>query len=171
MKSVYEYLDYRNYLKDFYEEMKGRHGYFTYRYFGNRVGIDPSYLLKVILKSRHLSEKSVLRISAFCGLSDNEAEYFYTLVHFVKARSQREGKLLFEKLLSIRYVKSHRLVERQYEYFRTWYHQVVRSIRKNFDFKDNFALSGRQLSSFCPDQLYAESKGYRLLWGKRLPEH
>ena len=115
MKSVFEYLDYRNFLKDFYEERKGRQGFFSYRYFGDKVGIDPSYLLKVLLKSRHLSEASIARVSSFCGHSDTETEYFTTLVHFAKARSQSESKLLFEKLLTIRYVKSRRLLERQYE--------------------------------------------------------
>jgi uncharacterized protein (TIGR02147 family) len=146
MKSVFEYLDYRIFLKDFYEEQKERHGYFSYRYFGNRVGIDSSYLLKVILKSRHLSEKTVTAVSDFCGLTGNEAEYFHLLVHFGKARSQRESKLLFEKLLTIRNVKSRRLLERQYEYFRTWYHPVVRSVLEYFDFEGDFALLGRQLS-------------------------
>ncbi len=146
MKSVFEYLDYRAYLKDFYDERKAQHSFFSYRYFGDKVGIDPSYLLKVMLKSRHLSEKSIPRVSAFCGLAGNEVEYFSTLVHFVKAQSQSESKLLFEKLLSIRYVKSRRLIEQQYEYFHTWYHPVVRSVLEYFDFKDDYALLGRQLS-------------------------
>lgn len=146
MKSVFEYLDYRAYLKDFYEEKKTRHGFFSYRYFGNKVGIDSSYLLKVLLKSRHLSENSIPRVCAFCGLDGNEAEYFTTLVHFVKARTQNESKLLFEKLLSIRFVKSRRILEQQYEYFRTWYHPVVRSVLEYFDFKDDYTLLGKQLS-------------------------
>lgn len=146
MKPVFEYLDYQTYLKDFYEDRKGRQGFFSYRYFGDKVGIDSSYLLKVMLKSRHLSEASIPRVSAFCGLTGAEAEYFSTLVHFSKARSQNESKLLFEKLLSIRYVKSRKLVERQYEYFRTWYHPVVRSVLEYYDFKGDYALLGKQLS-------------------------
>jgi uncharacterized protein (TIGR02147 family) len=146
MKPVFEYLDYRTYLKDFYEDRKGRQGFFSYRYFGDKVGIDPSYLLKVMLKLRHLSEKSIPRICAFFGLAGTEAEYFATLVCFVKARSQSESKMLFEKLLSIRYVKSRRLVEEQYEYFRTWYHPVVRAVIEYFDFKDDYALLGQRLS-------------------------
>lgn len=146
MKSVFEYLDYRVYLKDFYDERKARQEFFSYRYFGDKVGIDSSYLLKVMLKSRHLSEKSIAKVSAFCGLTGNEAEYFSTLVHFVKATTQSESKLLFEKLLSIRYVKSRKLLDKQYEYFRVWYHPVVRSVLEYFDFKDDFALLGKQLS-------------------------
>lgn len=146
MKSVFEYLDYRNYLKDFYEEQKERHSFFSYRYFGDKVGVDPSYLLKVMLKSRHLSDKSVPRICTFCKLVETEADYFTTLVQFVKAKSTQEEKRLFEKLISIRYVKSHHLLEQQYEYFKTWYHPVVRSLLEYFDFHDDFALLGRKLS-------------------------
>jgi uncharacterized protein (TIGR02147 family) len=146
MKPVFEYLDYRTYLKEFYDERKEKNSYFSYRIFGSKVGIDPSYLLKVILKCRHLSEESITRVNTFCGLTGTEAEYFHTLVHFIKAKSQQESKLHFEKLLSIRYVKSCRLVEQQYEYFCTWYHPVVRSVLEYFDFKNDYALLGRQLS-------------------------
>lgn len=146
MKSVFEYLDYRSYLKDFYEERKEKQGFFSYRYFGDKVGIDASYLLKIVLKSRHLSEKTIRSVSSFCGHSESETEYFHTLVHFAKAKTNQESKLHFEKLLSIRYVKSRRLFEQQYEYFRTWYHPVVRSVIEYFDFRGDFDLLGRQLS-------------------------
>ena len=157
MKSVFEYLDYRAYLKDFYEERKGLQLFFSYRYFGNKVGIDPSYLLKIMLKTRHLSEASIQRVCTFCGLTGNEMEYFRTLVHFLKARSQNESKLLFERLLSIRYVKKHQLIEKQYEYFRTWYHPVVRSVLEYFDFKGDFSLLGKQLSPSISSKEASES--------------
>lgn len=146
MKPVFEYFDYRDYLKDFYEERKATHSFFSYRYFGNKVGVDPSYLLKVLLKNRHLSEKSVPRVIAFCGLSGNEAEYFHTLVFFIKAKTQRESRLHFEKLLAIRNVNSTLLEDWQFEYFCTWYHPVIRSILEYFDFKGDYALLGKQLS-------------------------
>lgn len=146
MKPVFEYFDYRDYLKDFYEERKAIHSFFSYRYFGNKVGVDPSYLLKVLLKNRHLSEKSVPKVISFCGLSGAEAEYFHTLVYFIKAKTQRESRLHFEKLLSIRNVNSRLLEDWQYEYFCTWYHPVVRSILEYFDFKGDYALLGKQLS-------------------------
>lgn len=146
MKSVFDYLDYRSYLKDFYEERKEKHEYFSLRFFGNKIGMDPSCLLKIMLKSRHLSDKSIPKVCAYCGFTDTEGAYFQTLVHFVKAKTQSESKMLFEKLLSIRYVKSRRLVEQQYEYFRTWYHPVVRSVLEYFDFKNDYELLGRQLS-------------------------
>jgi uncharacterized protein (TIGR02147 family) len=53
---------------------------------------------------------------------------------------------LFEKLLSLKYVKSRQLLDKQYEYFRTWYHPVVRSVLEYFDFKGDYTLLGKQLS-------------------------
>lgn len=146
MKPIFEYIDYRDFLKDFYEEHKEQHSFFSYRYFGNKVGIDPSYLLKVMLKTRHLAEKSIPKITSFCKLSVNESEYFHTMVLFIKAKSQRESRLHFEKLLSIRYIKNKRLVEWQYEYFSTWYHPVIRSVLEYFDFRDDYTQLGQQLS-------------------------
>lgn len=146
MKSIFEYLDYRCYLKDFYEQRKSSNSCFSYRYFGEKIGIDPSLLLKILLKSRHLAEKSIPRVCAFCGFDELEAEYFHNLVHFVKAKTHRESKLYFEKLFSIKNIKSRHLMEQQYEYFRTWYHPVVRSVLEYFDFKDDYALLGKQLS-------------------------
>jgi uncharacterized protein (TIGR02147 family) len=157
MKPIFEYIDYRDYLKDLYEERKGQHSFFSYRYFGNKVGIDPSYLLKVMLKTRHLSENSIPKIITFCKLTGNEAEYFHTMVLFIKAKSQSESRLHFEKLLSIRYVKNKCLVECQYEYFCTWYHPVVRSVLEYFDFKDDYALLGQQLSPAITEKEARES--------------
>ena len=65
MKSVFDYLDYRTFLKDYYDEQKERHFYFSYRYFGSKTGIDPSYLLKIILKARHLSENRFRQFAVF----------------------------------------------------------------------------------------------------------
>jgi hypothetical protein len=37
MKSVFEYLEYRDFLKDFYEEKKSECSFFSYRLFGTTV--------------------------------------------------------------------------------------------------------------------------------------
>jgi uncharacterized protein (TIGR02147 family) len=44
MKSIFEYLDYRDFLKDFYEEKKAQRSFFSYRLFGAKIGLDACYL-------------------------------------------------------------------------------------------------------------------------------
>jgi uncharacterized protein (TIGR02147 family) len=145
MKSIFEYLDYRAYLKDFYEERKSRQSFFSYRLFGDKVGVDPSYLVKVFIKCRHISHKSIPRFTAFCGLSGKEAEYFEALVHFVKAKSHSQSKLYFEKLLSIKNVNAQQLLPQQYEYYRKWYHSAIRSVLEYYDFRGDYKLLAEQI--------------------------
>lgn len=146
MKSVFEYLDYRVYLKDFYEEKKSVQAFFSYRLFGNKVGVDPSYLAKVFLKCRHISDDSILKFAEFCGLKEKEAEYFEALVHFIKAKSHRKSKLYFEKLISIKSISAQKLVAQQYEYYRKWQHSAVRSLLEYHEFTGDYKALAARLS-------------------------
>ena len=92
MQSVFDYLDYREFLKDFYEKRKQEGSYFSYRLFSSRVGIDASYLAKVIIKTRHISNKSIPAFIKFCGLKGKEADYFENLVYFGKAKSDKQSR-------------------------------------------------------------------------------
>jgi uncharacterized protein (TIGR02147 family) len=146
MKSIFEYLEYRDFLKDFYEEKKSERTFFSYRLFGAKVGMDASYLAKVLIKHRHISNSTIPAIAAFCGLKEKEAEYFETLVHFVKARSHRESKILFEKLLSLKNVSASTLIESQYAFYQKWYHSAIRSILEFYDFRGNYKSLAEQVS-------------------------
>jgi uncharacterized protein (TIGR02147 family) len=146
MKSVFEYLDYRDFLKDFYEEKKSQHSFFSYRLFGAKIGIDPSYLAKVIIKNRNISNDAIDAIAVFCGLKQREADYFETLVHFVKAKSLKESKLLFEKLLSLKNASAKPLLENQYAFYQKWYHSALRSLLEFYDFNGDYKALALQLS-------------------------
>ncbi len=140
MKSIFEYLDYRVYLKDFYEEKKNAQSFFSYRLFGNKVGIDSSYLAKVFLHSRHIADESITAFAVFCGLKEKEAEYFETLVHFSKSKSHKKSKLYFEKLLSIKNINTQKLVAQQYAYYQKWYYSALRSVLEYYEFTGDYKL-------------------------------
>ncbi len=125
MSTVFEYLEYRDFLRDFYEDQKGCHAYFSYRYFGKRIGVDASFLVKVLQKQMHLSTKTIPRLITFLKLGIREAEYFELLVSFNKAKKNSDIKLYFEKLLSYRqpYVKT--LDAEQYSFFKNWYNIAI----------------------------------------------
>ncbi|MGA2507346.1 MAG: TIGR02147 family protein [Chitinispirillaceae bacterium] len=146
MKSVFEYLDYRDFLKDFYEEKKNERTFFSYRLFGTKVGMDASYLAKVLIKHRHVSNNSIGKIALFCGLNEREEEYFEALVHFVKAKSHKESKVLFERLLSLKSVSAKTLVEHQYVFYQKWYNSAIRSILEFYEFRGNYRALAEQLS-------------------------
>ncbi len=121
MESIFEYLEYRDYLKDFYDYHKKKSSFFSFRYFGNKTDIDASFLVKVMQKQMHISNKTIPSLTAFFKLDENEAEYFELLVSYNKAKSQNDIKLYFEKLLSFRSPFVRTLVAEQYEFFKDWY--------------------------------------------------
>lgn len=139
MKPIFEYFDYRVFLKDYYDEKKGRKSFFSYRVFGEKTGMDGSYLAKVLIGARHISDDTIKLCISACGLKGKEAQYFETLVHFAKAKTDKEVKFHFEQLLVLKQVGAQQLLENQFEYYRKWHHSAIRSIFEYFDFRGDFA--------------------------------
>ena len=74
---VFEYLDYRSFLKDMYAYRKRRDPVFSYRYFSGKAGFaSPNFLKLVIDGQRNLSHTSMLKIAKGFGLKGNEMEFY-----------------------------------------------------------------------------------------------
>jgi uncharacterized protein (TIGR02147 family) len=146
MKSVKDYLEYRDFLKDFYDENKNGNPYFSLRYIGNKVSIDASHLVKIFQKQRHIGNKSIEVFIKFCKLSGIEAEYFATLVHFNKSKSDRDSRIYYEKLLTLKGVKAHSLEKSQYEYYSKWYYSAILTLLDFYPFRGDFKMLAAKLS-------------------------
>jgi uncharacterized protein (TIGR02147 family) len=141
---LFGYTDYCAYLRDFYEENRRKHPFFSYRYFGRKVGVDAGNLVKIMQGKRHLSSTGIKQFIEFAKLSGREAKYFETLVRFKKAKNEKENNVLFEKLMAIQRVDPYRLEPMQYEFYREWYHTAVLALVHSFGFKgDCKALAGQ----------------------------
>ena len=145
MKKIFEYLDYRDYLREYYEEKKAENPFFSYKLFGRMVDIDQSYLAKVLIKARHIAEKSIKKFLEYFKFNQQEGEYFETLVHFIKAKSDKQSKLFFEKLLSFKEIRRNVLTVSQYEFYKKWYHSAIRSLLQFYDFRGDYSKLAGQL--------------------------
>src|SRR4051812_26586430 len=67
---VFDFLDYRKYLKAFYEHAKRTSkGRFSYRVFSNQTGVDsPNYLKLIVDGQRNLTPAHAKRVAKFCRL-------------------------------------------------------------------------------------------------------
>ncbi|MBF0432765.1 MAG: TIGR02147 family protein [Fibrobacteria bacterium] len=135
---IYQYFDYRSYLKDYYDFQKSESPFFSYRYIGRKVGMDSSYLIKVLQGELHLSNKKIEPFVKMCGLNEKEASYFETLVLFSKAKTNEESKIHFEKLLTFKEVSSRTLDKEQYEFFMKWYYSAIWSCFNYYQFKGDY---------------------------------
>jgi len=147
MKNIYQYSDYRLFLRDYYNEMKERAG-LTFREFAARAGINaPATLLYVIHGKRSLSARSVMQYIRALGLKKREAEYFRNLVFYNQARTATKRERFLKALMRKRRIKNVFTVESdKYEFYSQWYHSVIRELVNIVDVKDNFLRLGRMVA-------------------------
>jgi hypothetical protein, TIGR02147 len=98
MKPIIEYRDYRQYMRDFYEERK-RCSYFTWREFASLSGfVSPTYLKLVCDGKTRLSKPGIAKVARAMGLEGFDCTYFTLLVKFGNAKTDSEKELALKEL-------------------------------------------------------------------------
>jgi uncharacterized protein (TIGR02147 family) len=136
---VFEYLDYRAFLRDYYVEQKARGRGFSYRVFSKRAALrSPNYLKLVIDGERNLTEPMAARFAEACGLADEDGEYFVDLVGFGQAKNATERAEGYAKLTGFRrYRSTHKLELAQDAYHSHWYLPAIRELATRSDFVED----------------------------------
>ncbi len=129
-KKVTDYTDYRAYLRDYIALRKSEGIHLSNRYFAQKLGINSSSWLTSVLRGRKgLSKETANRMSQILGHNRNETRYFENLVFFNQAKKLEDRNRYFNELTMIRRsARTSVLQEDQFEYYRTWYHSVIRSL-------------------------------------------
>jgi len=145
MPDLLSYLEYRDFLRDAYEERRETTKFFSYRFIGNRVGMDSSYLTRLFQKKIHLGDDLVDRMGAVFGLDGRSLEYFRTLVAFNKARKDQQARVFHEELMRLRGVEYSLVRDDQIVYFSDWVHVALRSLLDCRPFDGDFEALGAAL--------------------------
>ena len=81
-KSLFEYDNYRVYLKDFYESSKAENSHFSLRFFSRLAGFkSQSVLTQVIKGERNISLQSINKFIKALKLSKREGIFFKNLFY------------------------------------------------------------------------------------------
>jgi uncharacterized protein (TIGR02147 family) len=145
MKPIFDYFDYHEYLKDYYDEKKSQNPYFSYRHISSKVKLDAGFLVKVLHGKMHIAEKAIPAFVALCKLSGREAKYFESLVKYGRAKNHADIKEHFENMLALR-TQANVLGVHQYQFYEKWYHTAIWSLLGMETFKGDFALLGARLT-------------------------
>ena len=145
MINLFDYTDYCAFLQDFHNERKKKFPFFSYRFFGQQIGVDPGNLVKILQGKRHLSAAGVKKFIAYAQFPRRESRYFETLVRFKKAKREKDNKVLFEKLLSIQGLEPYRLEPMQYEFYREWRHTAILALIAGIDFRGDCKALARRV--------------------------
>lgn len=134
--NLFHYLDYRKFLKDYYQTAKKTRAGFSLRMFSKKAGFTSSNFFKLVKDGdRNLTEKSVIKFMRGLELNKQEQDFFKNLVHFTQAQSHQEKDFYYKKLLqSQKFNNIKPLEKQQYEFYSTWYHSVVRELIASSEF-------------------------------------
>ena len=129
MKPIIEYSDFRQYMRDYYEERKRRSA-FSWREFSKITGFSSCSYMKVVCDGKSkLSKIGVERVGAAMGLAGFEMEYFRAMVQYGQAESAEAKKEAFRNMLAIAKVHKVRVLEGDlFAYYDSWRNPVVREL-------------------------------------------
>ena len=127
---LFEYSNFRDYIKDYYEFKKEGNPRFSFRMLSQKAGVNSSgYFKSLIDGDKNLSEKLMPSVIKAIDLDDNETDYFATMVRFNQAKKVKDKNILFSKLLSLKQIHSIPIVEEnKHEFYLKWYHSIIREL-------------------------------------------
>ena len=147
MLNVFEYISYRQLLKDLYEAHKKKQSSFSYRYIGQKVGFKSAGFFSNILQGkRNISQNIIFKFAELFKFNKKETEYFELLVLYDQANQHSRKKYYFEKLLAMRKSKVHELTADQYMYFDKWYNVAIRELLNYFPFRGDYQQLAKMLN-------------------------
>ncbi len=143
--NIYEYDDFRLYLKDRYEEKCRADPSYTYRKFAAEAGFtNPGFLNDVIKGRRKLSQDATQKMIKVFDMSETEAEFFRLLVAYRQAKNEERRQEIYRKILFRRnrssFARLNPALNRYYQDFR---YPLIRTAIMAFDFRGDYEALGR----------------------------
>jgi uncharacterized protein (TIGR02147 family) len=138
VEPIFEYTDYREWLRDAFDDFKKRKSVISWRYMAMKLGADPGNLLRVSQGKIHLTLSLVQPMAEFFELSEKETAYWTELVYFGRAKTDAEALNHYEKMQMLKGIPLKRLAKKELEFYRHWYCNAIRSIIGICKFKDDY---------------------------------
>ncbi len=146
LPNVFDYRDYREFLKDFYEFKKDENRIFSHRYIASKIGFDGGFFSKIVSGKRNVNHKMILKFSEVFKLTKREADYFLHLVLFNQAKKQVDKNIYYAKLMSFKEANVKTLGADMFAYYEKWYYTGMRELLNFYPFDGDFDALGKQFN-------------------------
>ncbi len=125
--NVFDYLDYRLFLADFFAFKKSLNRHYSHRLFARKAGINSSgYFSEVLSARRQLPHAQVPAFAKAMDLGEKETAYFGLMVAYGHAKTDAARRSVYALMLAAMPVHVQQVKQSQMEYFAKWYHVAVR---------------------------------------------
>lgn len=145
---ITEYLNYRQFLKDFYQAKKKENASYSYRVFANKAEFGaPSHFKMVLDGTRNLTLKTIPKFQKALGLKKKqEAQFFELLVHYNQAPNPDEKIRYFNEIMELRRKKGLSLLEKhQFNLLSHWHYVAIYVLIDLHDFRDDYEWITKRL--------------------------
>lgn len=140
---IYDYTDYRKYLKDWFEERQGRP---SVRGFAKKVDCSPSLLSSVMNGSRDLAAPLAEKVVLAMGLDPDEKGFFLDLVAMEQAETRAQRREAVDRVMGVRRFRSSpQIVDAMYLIFSRWYYPAILELARCASFREDAAWIARTL--------------------------
>jgi len=145
--SIFNYMDYRIFLKDYYKWKKASTPSFSYMIFAHKVGFgSKSFLPHVIDGKRDLTQSSIFQIGQGLKFDSKAMAYFEDLVAYNQSKTDNQKAHFFTRLVSHKKAtKARFILKSQLKYFTDWYHATIRELVTLYDFNGDFAALAKKV--------------------------
>jgi uncharacterized protein (TIGR02147 family) len=147
LPSVYDYIDFRAFLRDHFAASKRLLPQYSFRYFARRAGMSSSNFLKLVMDGkRNVGPTALEGFVRAMKLSDKEASFFRDLVALAQAETVAERNRAFERVsANLRFRRARRLEGPLFKYLSRWYYPAIRELAARHDFREDAKWVGKQL--------------------------
>ncbi len=147
VRSIFTYSDYRQFLRDYYDERKASDPKFSHRYFAMKAGVRSTGFFSDVLKGkRNLTPSLSAKFSAALKLKKSEAEYFRNLVGYTQSKSMEERTAFYEAMIAAADLSVKKIERDKFEFYSLWYASALRELLYFYDFRGDFDALGRMLN-------------------------
>lgn len=154
--NLFNYTDYRAFLRDYYEGKKAGSRSFSYAVFSRLAGINSGSFIRMVLHGkRNLSPASIVKLIKALQLDHKQGAYFEALVLFNQATDDKEKDRYFERLVTLRPIaKIAEITPEIYEYLTHRHYVVIREMVALTDFhEDPHWIAAHLNAALKPDQI------------------
>jgi uncharacterized protein (TIGR02147 family) len=130
MITIFNYTDYRDYLRDYIKEKKAAVPSVSIRGLSLRAGIKSAGFLSMVLSGkRNITEDLAMRIAGALKMSKKEEQYFLLMVSYTHCKGlEVKHEILEEMLMLTRSNAVKNLQPEQFAFWDNWYNSVIREL-------------------------------------------
>lgn len=148
LPSVTEYLNYRQFLQDFYLSKKRDNASYSYRVFVNKGELgSPSHLKMVIDGSRNLTHTTIPKYVKAIGFQKKrDIQYFELLVNYNQETDTEKKVALFNEIMALKKKQGLSLLEKhQFDLLSHWFYVAIYVLIDLKDFKPDLEWISERL--------------------------